>query len=201
MRSPALDFVYNSLIDVDWLFVGEMDLHVEAMQIYGQFDISENRHKNPYISYEHGEELPPELGDEIFKTYRKEAKQYTLENDYEPVDGVIPRPDGHLVGIDYVYRQWPKNEKLVLTGNNSRKKKAREEMKVNENNRNNAENKNKKNGNNCKNNNNIGMNPQAKHKSKTNAFNDFSNDEFSPPTLFQSFFKTSKLPPTYSNCY
>jgi len=155
------------LIDVDWLFVGEMDLDTEAMQIYGQFDINDHRDKNPYISYEHGEELPPELGEEIFKMYRKEAKQYTLENDYEPVDGVIPRPDGHLVGIDYIYRQWPKNEKLVLTGNNSKKKKAREEMKVNENNRSNAENNNKKNGNNCNNHNNNGKNQNLKAKNRS----------------------------------
>ena len=67
-----------------------MDLNVEALQIYGQFDINEDCHKNPLISYEHGDELPPELGEEIFKTYRKEAMQYTLDNDFEPVDGVIP---------------------------------------------------------------------------------------------------------------
>ena len=67
-----------------------MDLNLEALQIYGQFDINEDCHKNPLLSYEHGDELPPELGEEIFKTYRKEAKQYTLDNDFEPVDGVIP---------------------------------------------------------------------------------------------------------------
>ena len=105
------------------------------------------------------------------------------------------------MGIDYVYRQWPKNEKLVLTGNNAKKKKVKDEMKVNENNRNNAENNNKKNGNNCKNHSNIGKNQSCKPKlrSKTNAYNNFCEYEFSPPPFFQSFFKTSKLPPSYSN--
>lgn len=107
------------------------------------------------------------------------------------------------MGIDYVYRQWPKNEKLVLTGNNAKKKKVREEMKVNENNRNNVENNNnKKNTKNSTNHSNAGKNQNPKQKVRsfgTNAYNDFSDDEFSPPPPFQSFIKTSKLPAFYSN--